>query len=102
MYRKVKVLLHGVHAGDLTQQDDQYAFQYLADYTGPRISLSLPVRAEPYVSQGVLHPYFSSLAPEGWLRRVYSNQQKIDEQDLLGILMENGDNLLGAIEIKGY
>ncbi|KFZ37094.1 hypothetical protein HR45_12730 [Shewanella mangrovi] len=101
MYRKVNVFLHGIHAGNLIQKDDQYSFQYLPDYVGPEISLSLPVRSEPFISEGMLHPYFSSLAPEGWLRRIYSNQQKIDEKDSLGILIENGDNLLGAIQIKG-
>ncbi|WP_275955810.1 HipA N-terminal domain-containing protein, partial [Pantoea agglomerans] len=40
--------------------------------------------------------FFKGLAPEGWLRKRYSEIQKIDDKDLFGLLMENGNDLLGA------
>ena len=99
MHRVVNVFMFEQKAGELLQDDNIYTFQYVDQYVGPPISLSMPVRREPYISDG-LHPYFKSLAPEGWLKRIYSHQQKIDEKDLLGLLIENGENLLGAIQIR--
>lgn len=69
-------------------------FQYAPDYHGPAISISLPVAQRQFPSE-MLHPYFASLAPEGWLRQRYSQIQHRDENDLLGMLIDNGKNLLG-------
>lgn len=66
--------------------------------TDLRISISLPVAQRQFPSE-TLHPYFASLAPEGWLRQRYSQIQHRDENDLLGMLIDNGKNLLGAIQI---
>jgi len=41
-----------------------------------------------------------SLAPEGWLRNRYSQLQQRDEKDLLGMLIDNGKNLIGAVQIR--
>ena len=99
MARKLEVWLYDEVAGILTERESKYEFSYGAAYMGPALSISMPVRAEPYISED-LHPFFKGLAPEGWLRKRYSEIQKIDSRDLFGLLMHNGDDLLGAIVIK--
>jgi len=99
MARQIEVWLYDAAAGILSERDGVYDFSYYNGYAGPALSISMPVRAESYVSED-LHPFFKGLAPEGWLRKRYSEIQKIDDRDLFGLLMHNGDDLLGDIVIK--
>lgn len=99
MARQIGVWLYGKPVGRLTEEAAGFAFCYLPAYRGRAISLSMPVRSEPYLSEE-LHPFFKGLAPEGWLRKRYSEIQKIDDQDLFGLLMQNGNDLLGAVVLK--
>jgi serine/threonine-protein kinase HipA len=99
MARKVSVWLYDKPVGTLSEEDMGFAFCYLTTYTGRAISLSMPVRSEPYFSDE-LHPFFKGLAPEGWLRKRYAEIQKIDDKDLFGLLMQNGNDLLGAVVLK--
>lgn len=100
MHRRVIVLLYGVPIGELLQDDSGFLFSYYPQYNGPPVSLSLPVSQRQFRSL-TLHPYFASLAPEGWLKSRYSQLLKRDEKDLLGMLIDNGKNLLGAVQFKG-
>lgn len=95
MARKVGVWLYNKPVGTLSKEEMGFAFCY----TGCAISLSMPVRSEPYLSKE-RHPFFKGLAPEGWLRKRYSEIQKIDDKDLFGLLMQNGNDLLGAVVLK--
>jgi len=99
LYRNVTVYLHEIRVGNLVQTDDGFEFSYLPDYTGHAISLSLPVDTRHYFSP-TLPPFFKGLAPEGWLKKRYSEIQKIDEKDLLGILIANSNDLLGAVTLR--
>lgn len=99
MARKIEVWLYGRAAGLLQEDRDGFAFVYHPHYVGPAVSLSMPVTPAPYFSRE-LHPFFRGLAPEGWLRKRYSEIQKIDDRDLLGLLMHNGNDLLGAIVFR--
>ncbi len=86
-------------AGVLVENDNEYIFSYDKGYKGKPISLSMPLNVRSHTSNE-LHPFFKSLAPEGWLKKRFSEIQQIDERDLLGFLIENGNDLLGAISIK--
>jgi serine/threonine-protein kinase HipA len=99
MGRKVNVYMHDEIAGILTEEIEKYVFTYSDSYAGKCISRSMPTSSKVHESKE-LHPYFTSLAPEGWLKKRYSETQKIDEKDTFGFLIENGDDLLGAITIK--
>ncbi|WP_421507534.1 HipA N-terminal domain-containing protein [Erwinia rhapontici] len=99
MRRRLTVWLYGEQVGWLTQNDEGYLFEYRPDYAGPPLSLSLPVDKKRF-PRNTLHPFFASLAPEGWLKRRYSQLQKIDEQDQLGMLLHNGENLIGAVRLS--
>lgn len=98
MRRRVEVWLYGEPVGVLRQDDNGFAFSYHADYIGPPLSLSLPVRVRHFQSP-TLPPFFASLAPEGWLKMRYSQLQQRDEHDLLGMLIDNGKNLIGAVQL---
>lgn len=96
--RKADVLLYGDKIGQLWQDQAGFHFAYLPHYQGIPISISLPVSQEHFVAERFF-PYFASLVPEGWLKARYADLQKIDEQDLFGLLLNNGENLLGAVQI---
>ena len=98
MLRQVTVFLYGKKVGYLRQDENGFTFEYLDGYQGLPISLSLPVAQRVFYSK-TLFPYFASLAPEGWLKRRFGELQKIDEKDLFGILISNGENLLGAVKL---
>lgn len=99
MGRKVNVFMFGVLAGTLEEKDDKYVFTYNENYKGKPLSLSIPTSALVHESKE-LHPYFKSLTPEGWLKKRYSEIQRIDERDTFGFLIANGTDLLGAITVE--
>lgn len=99
MARTVEVWLYDRAAGELSETPDGYVFRYYEDYPGPAISLSMPLRGRQFHSP-TLPPFFKGLAPEGWLRKRYSELQKIDDKDLFGLLLQNGNDLLGAVVLK--
>ena len=99
MGRKVNVFMFGRLAGTLEEEVDKYVFTYSKSYKGKPISLSMPTSIQVHESK-TLHPYFKSLTPEGWLKKRYSEIQKIDERDTFGFLIKNGGDLLGAITVK--
>ncbi len=91
--------MYDVLAGVLVENEKGYIFSYDKSYKGKPISLSMPLNIQNHKSKE-LHPFFKSLAPEGWLKKRFSEIQQIDERDALGFLIENGNDLLGAISIK--
>ncbi|WP_431474585.1 HipA N-terminal domain-containing protein [Marinobacter sp. KM021] len=98
---KAIVYMHDLVAGHLERSGNQVIFQYDEQYLplGKPLSISLPLRSEPYRSNG-LPAYFSGLCSEGWLRRVQAFQQGIDPDDSFLLLINNGKDLAGAITIE--
>ncbi len=88
-------------AGILSETDDGYVFkydaEYLSDNAGP-VSLTLPIRKEPYVSK-VLFPFFDGLIPEGWLLDIAEKNWKIDVRDRMGLLLVCCRDCIGAVSI---
>ena len=63
--RQCEVYLHGIKAGMLTEEDNgEYTFIYDSSYLEkgdcPSVSLTLPLREEPYRST-VLFPFFFNM-----------------------------------------
>lgn len=97
------VYYKGVEAGTIREDEDGFMFQYNPDYllredTQP-VSLTLPLREEPYVSQ-VLFPFFDGLIPEGWLLDVAIKSWKINERDRMGLLLACCNDCIGAVSVK--
>jgi serine/threonine-protein kinase HipA len=40
------------------------------------------------------------LVSEGWLQKLQSQQQNIDEHDRFGLLISNGKDLVGAVTVE--
>lgn len=96
------VKMNDVKAGILMRDQGRYFFAYDEAYIaagGHALSLSLPIRAEVFESP-YLFAYFDGLVAEGWLRRVQSQFQKIDDHDHFALLINNGLDLAGAVSIE--
>ncbi len=103
MKRVGNVKLRGKLVGTIEEQEGQTVFTYLPEWLArpdsAPISLTLPLREEPYVSQG-LHPFFENLLPEGWLLDVATRKLKISKDDAFGLLLATCGDCVGAVEIE--
>lgn len=98
------VFYDGVFAGALSRAPGPfyyfaYSKEYLKSEEARPLSISLPLRAEPFESSR-LFPFFEGLLSEGWLKRVQSMNQKIDELDNFTLLARNGRDLIGAVSVE--
>jgi serine/threonine-protein kinase HipA len=98
--RTAQVFYNKRLAGILRETDSGFRFQYDHDYLagGTRISFTLPLREDAFESTQ-LPGFFENLVAEGWLRKLQSLEQKIDESDGFGLLLANGRDLVGAVTI---
>ena len=100
--RRGIVRLDGVRVGILEETSTGTRFTYDPEWVAnPRrepVSLTLPVRAEPYASRG-LHPYFENLLPEGWLLELSTAKLKIPKDDAFGLLLAACADCVGAVEV---
>ena len=91
-------------AGELEKTTDggyrfQYDTEYAKDSKQPPISLTLPKREEPYLSD-TLFPFFFNLLSEGVNRQLQSRFLKIDENDSFTLLINTcRTNTIGAIRV---
>ena len=103
MNRVARVSISGELVGYLTEVGGETFFAYipawLAHPNAQPVSLTLPLRAEPYTHQGLL-PFFENLLPEGWLFDVASKKLKVSKDDPFGMLLATCGDCVGAVEIK--
>jgi len=104
--RVAKVRLDGKPVGRLEELDgDRTRFTYSAEWLSRAdavpISLTMPLRAEPYESRG-LHPFFDNLLPEGWLLGLVTKKLKIAAEDGFGLLLVLGADCVGAVEVVPF
>jgi serine/threonine-protein kinase HipA len=89
----------GKEAGRLERTGEhtrEYTFRY-TDTSRP-ISLSLPVRQEPF-SPAESRPFFEALLPEGAVRAQIASQLKLASSDSYGLLAKLGRDCAGALQI---
>ena len=99
--RKADIFYHDRLAGILEETDNGYRFAYVSGYlkTGKPVSLSLPLRKEPFES-AKLFPFFAGMNSEGWYRDIVCAARKIDPTDDFGILLVTGENTIGAVSVR--
>lgn len=103
--RQCEVYINKDKAGVLTETDDrQYIFtydcHYLEDLSNTPVSLTMPLRQEPYRS-GHLFPFFFNMLSEGENRAVQSQLLHIDQDDDFGIMLATAQfDTIGAVTIK--
>lgn len=102
--KRATISQHGVPAGDLVEAEgDKWVFTYLSGYTGAGVSLTMPVREEPYPFN-FFPPPFEGLLPEGTQLEALLRKHKIDRNDAFTQLVTVGADLVGSLtveEIKG-
>ena len=98
--RSARVLVHGRLAGYLTEdaRGGAYAFAYEQGYAGSPVSLTLPVRPEPYRFER-FPAFFDGLLPEGWQLDALLRGAKLDRDDRFGQLVAVGADPVGAVSV---
>jgi serine/threonine-protein kinase HipA len=102
MSRTLDVYLHETLAGTLEQSPEgTLRFTYDPDYlqiTGPVISVSMPLREQPY-DDFVARPFFSGLLPDERARRRLAASLGVSEQNAFGLLEIIGGECAGALSL---
>jgi len=101
--RRGQVRLDGRPAGvieELPGGGSRFAYDaaYLALPDAVPVSLTLPLRKDPYDS-GTLLPFFENLLPEGWLLEQTSAAHGISRTDAFGLMLATCADCAGAVEI---
>jgi len=100
--RRAEVRILETKAGVLEETDAGYRFRYSAEYlklaNAFPVSLSLPLRQEPYFDKR-LFPFFDGLIPEGWLLHIAEETWKLNPRDRMGLLLACCRDCIGAVSI---
>jgi len=100
--RKAEIKVRDLTTGWLTQDENGYHFiydpAYLAAEEAEPVSLTLPMKAEPFDSK-ILFPFFDGLIPEGWLLDIAERNWKLNTRDRMGLLLACCKDCIGAISV---
>jgi serine/threonine-protein kinase HipA len=103
MKRSGKVFFQNQLAGIVWQDDEGYGFVYDSDYLAIKdsrpVSLTLPLRTEPYISKTMI-PFFDGLIPEGWLLDITVKNWKVNPNDRMQLLLIACRDCIGAASIE--
>ena len=98
-----KIYYKDTFAGILSQEaGGRCVFTYDESYLQsslPAISYTLPLRAEPHLSEYGLHPFFDNLCAEGWLKNAQARALGLRRDDRFSLLLAFGTDLAGAVSI---
>ena len=103
MTRILNVYLHETMAGSLSQEGDgtltfAYALEYLAAQDASAISISMPLREEPFADR-TARPYFSGLLPDERARQRLASSLGLSEGNAFGLLEIIGGECAGALSL---
>ena len=100
--RSARVFFENDLTGMLTEvkYGKEYRFLYDPGYSGPPISLTMPVREDIYLFKE-FPPFFDGLLPEGFQLEALLRQKKLDSNDKFGQLLLIGGDTVGAVTIMG-
>lgn len=98
--RRALVFVDGARAAILEEIERGRAYRvaYEPSYIGPPISLTMPVRVDPY-DFVAFPPFFDGLLPEGAQLDALLRQAKIDRNDPFQQLVTVGADLVGAVTV---
>lgn len=100
--RQGEIWVNNDLAGLLTEDEEGYHFTYASDYllmeTAIAISLTLPLKEEPFHSK-ILFPFFDGLIPEGWLLDIAHKNWKINPRDRMGLLLATCKDCIGNVSV---
>jgi len=92
--------MHDIHTGILEETTPRKAYRFTYDpgYSGPPVSLTVPVKPEPF-EYDTFPPFLEGLLPEGYNLEALLRALKIDRQDLLSQLLAVGKDMVGAVTV---
>jgi HipA-like protein len=97
------VYYNDIVAGYLSNVNGKYIFRYDEKYLQekyPPISISFPIRKQPYASEK-LFAFFYGLLAEGDNKEIQCKMLKIDENDHFTRLIKTaGENTIGAVTVR--
>ena len=97
-----KVFVDEQYAGIIEERDGlcifTYDSQYLQSIEAKPISLTLPLRSQPFEERTMI-PFFDGLIPEGWLLNIITDNWKIDPRDRMALLLLACKDCIGNISI---
>ncbi len=101
--RSGEVCLRSVRCGVLEELDDggtrfTYLQRWLDSPAARPVSLTMPLRGQPYEARGLL-PFFTNLLPEGWLLDVSLARLEIARDDTFGLLLATCGDCMGEVEV---
>jgi len=101
MSRVAEVFYQDLRAGLIRETDRGYRFTYDPEFVrdGTAISLTLPLREEPFESAS-LFSFFAGLIPEGWYLRIVAHTIKVDPSDEFGLLIRTCGDCIGAVGVR--
>jgi serine/threonine-protein kinase HipA len=99
--RKAEIFVNNRKAGILTEVEfgRRYLFEYLSDYSGPPVSLTMPVSQSVYEFNG-FPAFFDGLLPEGHQLEGLLKYAKLDRNDHFAQLVVVGNDLVGHVTVK--
>lgn len=99
--RTADVFFRDSLAGKLIEivQNREYRFIYEKEYSGPPVSLTMPLEQQEF-EYDVFPPFFDGLLPEGYQLEALLKIKKIDRDDLMSQLLAAGSDTVGAVTIK--
>ncbi|HEX5054346.1 MAG TPA: HipA N-terminal domain-containing protein [Planctomycetota bacterium] len=77
----------------------RYDPAWLADVSARPVSLTMPLRTDPFEAPSLL-PFFANLLPEGWLLDISLARLKIARDDVFGLLLATCRDCMGEVEIE--
>ncbi len=98
--RRARIHVHGIPVAELQELENGRAYRvaYDEDYSGPPISLTMPVGNGPFTYEG-FPPFFDGVLPEGAMLEGLLMRLKVDDQDYFSQLMAVGVDLVGAVTV---
>jgi serine/threonine-protein kinase HipA len=100
--RQGEIWVNNSLAGILTENDNDYSFEYIKAYlekeNATKVSVTLPLQKEPFKAEQ-LFPFFDGLIPEGWLLDIAHKNWKINPRDRMGLLLTTCRDCIGNISI---
>jgi serine/threonine-protein kinase HipA len=100
--RQGRVYCNSTAAGVITEDENGYSFVYDKDYLNTPdaqpVSLTLPLREEPYVNN-VMFSFFDGLIPEGWMLNIAERNWKINRRDRMGLLLTCCRDCIGNVSV---
>lgn len=100
--KQAEIYMRDKLAGILTEDENGFIYQYASDYLkdedSEAISLTMPLKSEPY-KDTVLFPFFDGLIPEGWLLDIAERSWKINQRDRMSLLLACCKDCIGAVSV---